>query len=129
MQFDDRLATVLRMRADSDAVLRSQFRQLLDLLGTAQEGGDETLRSQAYGRLSELMDALPQEEQSQILRGPGLRLRSPGLLAFLADGEAKPAAAAMATARLSENEWLALIPDLPVTARGSSAIAGTSPRG
>ena len=37
MQFDDRLATVLRTRADSDAILRTQFRQLLDLLGAMRE--------------------------------------------------------------------------------------------
>lgn len=118
MQFDDRLATVLRTRADSDAVLRTQFRQLLDLLGTTREGGDSALLAQGYARLSELAKALPQEEQSRILRESGLRLRNPQLVAFLAEGDAKPGASAMATARLTENQWLDLIPTLPVTARG-----------
>ena len=35
MHFDDRLGTVLRLRADGKAVQRIQFRQLLDLLGTS----------------------------------------------------------------------------------------------
>lgn len=118
MQFDDRLATVLRTRAQSDAVLRTQFRQLLDLLGTASAGGDPGLRSEAFARLEALAKILPQEDQSRILREPGLRLRNPALVGFLAAGEAKPAAAAMATARLGEGEWLELIPQLPVTARG-----------
>ncbi len=149
--FDDRLATVLRMRAGSDAALRTQFRQLLDLLGSrettlsgqalariareaderspweinrilnrsALEGDDRRLDTIAgFVRLHELQQAIPQEEQSAILREPGLRLRNPEFVAFLAEGEPKPAAAAVATARLSEEQWLDLIPRLPVTARG-----------
>ncbi len=118
MQFDDRLATVLRTRAESDAILRTQFRQLLDLLGSAKEGGDKDLLAQGYARLNVLAEALPQEEQARILRESGLRLRSPQLVAFLAAGDAKPSASAMATASLTDEEWLELIPKLPVTARG-----------
>ncbi|MDE1466398.1 sensor histidine kinase [Aurantiacibacter sp. D1-12] len=118
MQFDDRLATVLRMRTDSEGGLRTQFRQLLDLLGTSREETDSPLADEAYARLGEIMEKLPQEEQSRILREPGLRLRNSELVAFLADGNAKPAASAMATARLTEAQWLELIPTLPVNARG-----------
>ncbi|WP_338240407.1 sensor histidine kinase [Aurantiacibacter hainanensis] len=151
MLFDDRLATVLRMRAGSEAALRTQFRQLLDLLGTrdpgvpgdalariarsaarlpaseiermlvrpALEKGDARLATiSGFVRLHELQQAIPQETQSAILREPGLRLRDPEFVAFLAEGDPKPAAAAVATARLSEAQWLDLIPRLPVTARG-----------
>ncbi len=118
MQFDDRLATVLRTRADSDAILRTQFRQLLDLLGAMREDMMSGLVQQAYGRLGLLMEAIPQDAQSQILREPGLRLRNPKLIGFLAQGNAKPAAAAMATARLEDAQWIELIPHLPITARG-----------
>lgn len=151
MLFDDRLATVLRMRADSEAALRTQFRQLLDLLGAhdtrlsgqamariaryanalspsernriliqpALESGDPRLGTiSGFVRLHELQQAIPQETQSAILREPGLRLRNPECVAFLAEGEPKPAAAAVATARLTEAQWLDLIPRLPVTARG-----------
>ena len=149
--FDDRLATVLRMRAGSEAGLRTQFRQLLDLLGTremeisgkamarlarsanalppselnrilirpALATGDMRLATIAgFVRLHQLQASIPQEDQSAILREPGLRLRNREFVAFLAEGEPKPAAAAVATARLTEDEWLALIPRLPVTARG-----------
>ncbi len=151
MQFDDRLATVLRMRAGSDAALRTQFRQLVDLLGSRPTPWnsrtlDRLARRAAtlpaaererlilapalrrsnphlatlcgFIRLDEVRKNLPQEEQSRILREPGLRLRNPDLVGFLAAGEAKPSASAMATARLSDAQWLELIPQLPVTARG-----------
>ncbi len=149
--FDDRLVTVLRMRAGSEAALRTQFRQLLDLLGTrstrisgqalarlartaqslppfevnrivmrpAMRGADPRLSTIAgFVRLRDLQRAIPQELQSAILREPGQRLRNPEFVAFLAEGEPKPAAAAVATARLTEEQWLDLIPRLPVTARG-----------
>ncbi len=151
MLFDDRLATVLRKRAGSEAGLRTQFRQLLDLLGTrpTRLSGPALARLAAkaralpaaevdrllvkptlatenprmgtiagFVRLDELQRKIPQDVQSAILREPGLRLRNPAMVAFLAEGDPKPAAAAMATARLSEEQWLDLIPQLPVTARG-----------
>ncbi|GGD53996.1 sensor histidine kinase [Erythrobacter arachoides] len=118
MLFDDRLATVLQMRSGSDAVLRTQFRQLLDLLGSQGARATGELREAGFARLGELMKQLPQEDQSRILRQPGLRLRNRDLVAFLASGEAKLAAAAMATAQLGQDDWLTLIPRLPVAARG-----------
>lgn len=154
MQFDDRLATVLRSDVGGPRAARTQFRQLLDLLGTTpDEQADlpaETYRQLAeqveglspaeikaqilrpaieqrdqqllvllgYHRLGELAEAIPSEERSRIIREPGLRLRNRRLLAFLAEGDAKPAAAAVATASLSEEDWLTLIPQLPVMARG-----------
>ena len=120
MLLDDRLATVLRLRTDSPAGERTQFRQLLDLLGTApaQESGDGGLIDSAYHRLEQLAQRLPEAERALILRETGLRLRHPRLIAALADGEPRVAAAAMAVARLDEAEWVALIPRLPIPARG-----------
>ena len=118
MQFDDRLATVLRSGAAGERAARTQFRQLLDLLGSFPPGANGPQVTAAYDRLGEIMEFLPAAEQSRILREPGLRLRNRRLVAYLAEGEPKAAAAAMAAARLSEREWLELIPELPVTARG-----------
>ena len=118
MQFDDRLATVLRTPARTEAGARTQYRQLIDLLGSLRADAAGALVEAAYERLEALADELPATVQSHILRGLGLRLRSPALLARLAVGEPQAAAAAMATAQLGESEWLALIPRLPVTARG-----------
>jgi signal transduction histidine kinase len=118
MLFDDRLATVLRHITQSEAAARTQYRQLLDLLGSMPRGTGGDLAEAAYDRLGELADRLPPTVQSAILRAPGLRLRNPALVAWLAERDPPAAAAAMATAQLSENEWLHLIPRLPMTARG-----------
>jgi two-component system, OmpR family, sensor kinase len=118
MLFDDRLATVLRHAAQSEPGARTQYRQLLDLLGSMPHDAAGLLVEPAYDRLGELAEALPQAVQSAILRAPGLRLRNRTLVAWLARGEPQAAAAAMATARLSESDWLYLIPRLPMTARG-----------
>ena len=118
MLFDDRLATVLRQPARSEAGARTQYRQLLDLLGSLPETHDGPLAEAAYDRLAELASELPPTVQSAILRAPGLRLRNRALVAFLAAGEPQAAAAALATASLSESDWLYLIPRLSLTARG-----------
>ena len=118
MQFDDRLATVLRTTAQSEPGARTQYRQLLDLLGSMPTGAVGEVVEAGYDRLGELAGALPSAVQSAILRAPGLRLRNRTLIAWLARGEPQAAAAAMATAQLAESDWLYLIPRLPLTARG-----------
>jgi len=116
--FDDRLATVLRTRAGSEAGARTQYRQLIDLLGSMPAGASSELVEAAYDRLDELAEELPQTVQSAIVRGPGLRLRNRTLVAWMARGEPQAAAAVMATAQLSESDWVYLIPRLPMVARG-----------
>ena len=118
MLFDDRLATVLRYGARSETAARTQYRQLLDLLGSMVSGTQSVLEDVAYDRLGELAEALPSTVQSAILRTPGLRLRNTTLVGWLARGDPQAAAAAMATAQLGESDWLSLIPRLPITARG-----------
>jgi two-component system OmpR family sensor kinase len=118
MLFDDRLATVLRSRADGEQAARTQFRQLLDLLGSAPPGVLSQQIAAAYTRLGEIELQLPPAERAQIIGEPWLRLRNPRLIAHLAQGEPQPAASALATARLDEQQWLELIPELTVTARG-----------
>mgnify|MGYP002390102240 CR=1 FL=1 len=54
MHFDDRLATVLRLRAQGEAGARAQFRQLLDLLGTLPDEAHGPQVDAAYARLGEL---------------------------------------------------------------------------
>lgn len=118
MQFDDRLATVLRSSAGGEAASRTQLRQLLDLLGsmTGTEAGPAI--DAAYARLDELVQQIPGAVQSKIIREPGLRLRNPALVAHLAHSEPQAAAAVMATAKLTDAEWTRLIPRLPLVARG-----------
>jgi len=118
MLFDDRLATVLRSRAKGEQAARTQFRQLLDLLGSAPPDVASQQIATAYARLGEIEHELTALDRAQIIGEPWLRLRNPRLIGHLARGEPQVAAAAIATARLDETQWLELIPELTVTARG-----------
>lgn len=118
MHFDDRLATVLRSRADGPVTSRIQFRQLLDLLGTLPPDATGSQVDAAYDRLADLVRAIPTESRSAIIRETGLRLRSTRLVAALASADPAQAASALANAQLAEEQWLDLIPALPLGARG-----------
>jgi two-component system, OmpR family, sensor kinase len=117
MHFDDRLATVLRLRADGQAVQRIQFRQLLDLLGTSPAEARGEMLDTAYVRLAELAGAIPAAGRAAMVGDPGLRLRSPRLVAALAGREPQVAARVLHRAELSDEQWLDLIPALPPAAR------------
>jgi two-component system, OmpR family, sensor kinase len=117
MQFDDRLTTVLRQRASGKSVPSIQYRQLLDLLGTLPTGAQGQKLDAAFLRLAELSKSIPATERAAILRDVGVRLRNPRLLAALAAGEPIVAVAALSNAQLSENEWIDLVPALPVHSR------------
>ncbi len=122
MFFDDRLATVLRQRGDSEAGVRTQFRQLLDILGNRKFGPidaqSQSLVAAAWLRMDALAERIPADERAAMIREPGWRLRSADLTAHLADFEPEVASAALTRAQLSEEDWSALIPRLPVRARG-----------
>lgn len=118
MYFDDRLATVLRHRAEGGTITRIQYRQLLDLLGTIPHEANGPQIDAAYARLAQLSTRIPPAERAAMLGDAGMRLRSPRLIAVLAANDLPVAAAAIGKARLSEDEWLDLTPALPMHARG-----------
>ena len=118
MHFDDRLVTVLRARVGGDVAARTQFRQLVDLLGTLPSDARSDSVDAAWVRLAEVSQAIPVEERAAALSEPGLRLRSPRLVAELVRSGAPVASAALRAARLSEAQWLDLVPALPVPVRG-----------
>ncbi|MBB3033142.1 sensor histidine kinase [Alteriqipengyuania lutimaris] len=118
MQFDDRLATVLRHKASASGGARTQYRQLLDLLGRPHEGRDPSLVAAARLRLESLADVISVRERAEIIREQGRRLHDPVLVAQFAEAEPDIASATLSTARLTEADWLRLIPELPVRARG-----------
>lgn len=118
MFFDDRLVTVLRQRADSDLGMRTQYRQLLDIMGNRKYGNDHSLIAAAWLRMNALAQDIPSAERAAMVREPGWRFRSADLAAHLSEFEPEVASAALARASLSEEDWSALIPRLPVRARG-----------
>ena len=118
MYVDDRLATVLRARVGGSLAAVTQFRQLVDLLGTLPSDARGGQVDAAWARLAEVSQHIPVEDRAAALREPGLRLRSSRLIAELARTGAPVASAALATARLTEAQWLDLVPALPVQIRG-----------
>jgi two-component system, OmpR family, sensor kinase len=116
MIVDDRLDTVLRTVAAGPAAIRTQFRQLADLLGRTPEDAWTITHDEALDRLDSLHLALGDEASAALLRA--CAVQSPRLVAHFASRGAKPALAAIGRARLTEQQWLALIPTLPVQARG-----------
>ena len=129
MLFDDRLATVLRHRASGDLAARTQYRQLLDLLGQTESGADDRLVAAAFLRLHALGKAIPGRERARIVSDAASRIRMPDLVAQLAEEEPDVAASALAGARLSDDEWKQLIPELPVRARGFLRFRRDLPHG
>lgn len=129
MQFDDRLATVLRHRAAGERAARTQFRQLLDLLGSRRITDDKSLMAAAWLRLAALGEMIPANERAAMVSDPGVRFRNPELAYHLAEDEPEVAAAALANANLSEADWNALIPRLPVRARGFLRLRRGLPAG
>jgi two-component system, OmpR family, sensor kinase len=127
MHFDDRLATVLRMRADGDGLRRIQFRQLLDLLGTlpAEAHGDQV--DAAYDRLAQVGGGIAPAERVSMLRDPALRLRSPRLVALLSASDPAVAEVTLARAQLSSEQWLDLVPALAPTSRSALRQRGDMP--
>ncbi|MEO0643507.1 MAG: histidine kinase dimerization/phospho-acceptor domain-containing protein [Pseudomonadota bacterium] len=122
MFFDDRLSTVLRQDGSSEAAKRTQFRQLLDILGNRKFGPaarrDRSLIAAAWLRMDALGRSIPSAERAAMIREPSWRFRSADLAAHLADFEPEVASAALNRAQLSTEDWSALIPRLPVRARG-----------
>ena len=120
--FDDRLATVLRQQATGEAGLRTQFRQLLDLLGRHRayrgQQPDQSLMATAWLRMDALAETIPADERARMIREPGWRFQSAELAAHLADHEPDVASAALNRADLASADWIALIPRLPLRARG-----------
>ncbi len=117
MHIDDRLATVLAVSATGDNQIRVQFRQLVDLVGTMPAGSRGPAVDQAMLRLGELAALIPAPERAAALALSGVRLRNPRLVAELCCDHPAVAAAVIASARLSDEQWLDLIPALPGPAR------------
>ena len=118
MHFDDRLATVLRHRAAGERAAKTQFRQLLDLLGERPQAGDPALKAAAYLRMIALAEVVPVAERAAIVGENGWRFRNPELVKWFGEAHPSIASAALYRAQLTDEEWAVLIPRLPIRARG-----------
>ena len=113
---DDRLATVLATAPAGHSGARTQYRQLLDLLGRMPP--DFALPGAARARLEALEEELGFDERAHLIRALPGSLRHPELILRLGKQPPVVAAAAIAAARLDDWQWSALVLELPVAARG-----------
>ncbi|MCJ2185954.1 sensor histidine kinase [Novosphingobium beihaiensis] len=118
MHFDDRLDTVLRLPDSGDGLARIQYRQLIDILGRLPADAASEALDSGFAKLAVLSTRIPAADQARLLRQPLQPITNPRLIAILAQAEPGVASAAIAAAQLRDSEWLALIPELPVRARG-----------
>lgn len=116
MIVDDRLETVLRTAAAGPGAVATQMRQLLDLLGRTPAQSWSEQHVAALTRLDSLSAMLGESASASLIASA--TVRSPILLEHFAEAGPKVALAAITSARLQEHEWLQIIPDLPVQARG-----------
>ena len=116
MIVDDRLETVLRTVAAGPGAVATQMRQLLDLLGRTPAERWTEQHIGALTRLDSLVAMLGEKPSASLIGASALR--SPILVEHFAQAGPKVALAAMISARLQDREWLQIIPDLPVQARG-----------
>ncbi len=113
MRFDDSLKTVLAADASTAFGAQATFRQLADLVARGRvPANDETL-----GRLRALRDQVPVAVRGAVARGLALGRPPTDLIALFAEDEPAIAAAALRAARLSAEEWIALLPQLGPTGR------------
>ena len=116
MIVDDRLETVLRTNVAGKTAATTQLRQLVDLLGPVPLAAWNAQHAGALQRIDSLCELLDDEGCANVLRS--VSHRSAVLVYHFAQQGPRTAAAAVATARLTEDDWLALIPRLPTQARG-----------
>ena len=118
MRFDDRLETTLRQTDDEGVGLSAKWQQLVDIL--AQNPVDFNPESVASGLLKvrQFMDVVPADIRQQCVRALAGRLQSVPLLLLLSGDVPVVASAAIAGARLSDQDWADIVPQLSTRARG-----------
>ena len=122
MRFNDLMQTVLA--ADNRAGLGAvtSWRQCVDLLAQHDRADRKAMaatdRDMLLDRLEGLRASISETQRIATVVELGRRLRSASLVLFFAKDRPAIAAAAMARARLPDETWADLLPDLTPTARG-----------
>jgi signal transduction histidine kinase len=118
VRFDDMLATVLARPSERPVDRVAQWRQLLDLLAQHRPGSDPELAREALGRLQALRPDVPVAIRREIASAFAGRPIPAPLVVFLAADVPVVASAMLSHVRLTEPEWLAVLPRLSPTGRG-----------
>ncbi|WP_019515037.1 sensor histidine kinase [Sphingomonas sp. Mn802worker] len=108
MRFDDSLKTVLAADVSTSFGARAAFRQLTDLIARGRAVADDAL----IARLSTIGENVPVATRAAVARGLALADPPARLVALFAADDPEVAAAVLRVARLTPEDWDALIPRL-----------------
>lgn len=117
MRFDDMLATTLAQPVKSAAQRQAKWRQLIDLLAQRWDRIPDEQAQSALEFLRDHRSEITPAMRIEIARSLCGRRVSPMLIAFFAEDDPSIAAPLIAGARLTCDEWLAILPSLGPTAR------------
>jgi signal transduction histidine kinase len=125
LRIDDRLDTALRNLERSPSVNPAgQWRQLIDLLAQNPLRFDPAKIAEGLIRVRQIRDSVDVDDRVAAVRALSGRMLSAPLVQLLA-GDAPPvSAAAIAGARLDDDQWAELVPLLTVRARGFLRLRG-----
>lgn len=117
MRFDDRLATILTLPADSEGAKTAVWSQLTSVL--AQKSGALPAEQEASARTLEniLRSAVPLDRRKFVAESLAGRVTDIDTLLIFGQDSAPVAAAILTNAKLSEADWAVVIPRLPPASR------------
>jgi signal transduction histidine kinase len=107
----------MALPATTPAVRAAKWRQLVDLLAQRRDPTPSEEVAHAFSFLVAHRDDVDFFTRQEVARSLAGRDISPALLAFFADDHPSVAAPLVAGARLSEEEWIDLLPSMSPTAR------------
>ena len=111
MRFDDRLMTVLEQPASDPLDRAVRWRQLVDLVARSGAQSGSPLVQQALGLIRTDMPSVDQPLRAAAARAVAALPLPADLIALFATDRLVVAAPVLAAARLSHDEWLALLAD------------------
>lgn len=117
MRFDDMIDTVLAQPLNGGAVRVTVYRQLVDLIAQGRAEHDPRLAQRAYEAIAVLRDDVPREVRAGMANALSGFPVPAGLVAHFACEQVRDVARFLSLARLSEQDWLNILPGLPSQAR------------
>lgn len=118
MRFDDRLETTLRQADDHDNGIAAKWQQLVDILAQNPKDFDPEFVAAGLLKVRQSLPVVAPATREQCIRSLAGRIRSAPLVLLLSGDVPAVASAAIAGARLDDQQWADIIPHLPTRARG-----------
>ena len=118
MRFDDRLQTSLRHAADDNISVTIRWRQLIDILSQNPKHFPEEVVKNGLLQARRLLPHTKPAQRLASVKSLSGRIKSAPLVQLLAADLAPIAAATIEGARLTDQQWADIIPQLPIRARG-----------